>query len=516
MSSSGIEQNPESKTGNLLTAIVDYSDDAIMSKDLDGIITSWNKSAERLFGFTASEAIGKHINLIIPEDRHEEEKRILARIGEGERVDHFDTVRRRKDGSLVDVSLKMSPVRDSSGQVVGASKVARDITDRKRAERDRGLLAAIVDSSDDAIISKNLDGIITSWNNSAERIFGYRADETIGKHITLIIPRDRWAEEAQIIERLRAGERVDHFQTIRVRKDGTFVDLSLTISPVRDSSGKVIGASKVARDVSAQIRASEALQESQERLRRLSESLESEIRARTHELEELSWHLFQVQDEERRHVARELHDSAGQTLTVLDLDLAELLRKIVKTSPELIADAERIQETVQQLYQEIRTTSYLLHPPLLDESGLASALNWYIDGLSDRSNLVITLEVSRTLGRLPRDMELAIFRLVQECLTNIHRHSGSRTASIRITRESNRVSVEVSDKGKGISPQRLTQIQSHGSGLGLRGMRERLRQFGGTLSIESPGQGLRIFTSLTIPNSLETIGSDDRFNSRIA
>jgi PAS domain S-box-containing protein len=142
----------------------------------------------------------------------------FPRVRRGERIEHFDTARQRKDGTLIDISLTISPVRDSSGRIVGASKVAREITDRKRSERSTALLAAIVDSSDDAIVSKTLDGIITSWNKSAERIFGYLPEEAVGQHITLIIPRDRWGEESSIIARLRRGERVDHFLTLSATK----------------------------------------------------------------------------------------------------------------------------------------------------------------------------------------------------------------------------------------------------------------------------------------------------------
>jgi PAS domain S-box-containing protein len=267
MTSHRFDRGLGDQAANLLAAIVDSSDDVIISKTLDGIITSWNKSAERVFGYAAKEAIGSHISLIIPKDRYPEEDDILARVKRGESIDHFDTVRQRKDGSVLDISLTISPVRDSSGRVVGASKVAREITERKRAERNTALLAAIVDSSDDAIVSKTLDGIISSWNKSAEHMFGYRADEAIGKHITLIIPRERWDEESGIIQRLRRGERVDHFHTVRQRKDGSLIDVSLTISPVRDFSGHIIGASKVARDITDQVRAAEALRDSEEKFR---------------------------------------------------------------------------------------------------------------------------------------------------------------------------------------------------------------------------------------------------------
>jgi PAS domain S-box-containing protein len=238
-----------------LGAIVESSDDAIVSKTLDGVITSWNRSAERILGYTAEEAIGQHITLIIPEDRYPEEDLIISKIRSGERMDHFETVRRRKDGSLVDLAVTVSPVRDSTGRVVGASKVARDISHTKRAERASAYLGAIIDSSDDAIVSKNLDSVITSWNRAAERIFGYTADEAIGRSITMLIPPHLLVEEDTIIAKIRAGERVDHFETERVTKSGGTVNVSITVSPILDASGKVIGASKIARDVTEQTRA---------------------------------------------------------------------------------------------------------------------------------------------------------------------------------------------------------------------------------------------------------------------
>jgi signal transduction histidine kinase len=216
---------------------------------------------------------------------------------------------------------------------------------------------------------------------------------------------------------------------------------------------------------------------------------------------ELSWHLLRAQDEERRHIARELHDSAGQTLTVLAMNVAQLVQKTGRTAPELATDAETIQEMVQQLHRDIRTTSYLLHPPLLDENGLHSALNWYTQGLVERSSLEIKLDISPEFGRLPREMELAVFRLVQECLTNIHRHSGSKTAEIRIVREKGLVAVEIRDQGQGMSAERLAEVRSGSSGVGIRGMRERLGHFNGEMEIESDSTGTRVFVSIPVAKS---------------
>src|SRR5688572_26255707 len=240
-----------------LAAIVESSDDAIVSKTLDGVITSWNPGAERMFGWTAAAAVGRHITLIIPKERHAEEADVLAALRRGERVDHFETVRVAKDGHLLGVSLTVSPIRDATGRVVGASKIARDISARQQGELDRARLGAIVESSDDAIIGKTLAGFITSWNPSAERIFGWTAAEAVGCHISLIVPEERRVEEAEVLARIARGERVQHFDTVRVTKDGRFLDVSLTVSPIRDGGGRVVGASKIARDVSGRRRLEE-------------------------------------------------------------------------------------------------------------------------------------------------------------------------------------------------------------------------------------------------------------------
>ena len=204
------------------------------------------------------------------------------------------------------------------------------------------------------------------------------------------------------------------------------------------------------------------------------------------------------QDVERRHIARELHDSAGQTLAVLGMQLARISDDAKKDPAQFAKEVQDAEEFVQHLSEEIRTTSYLLHPPLLDETGISSALNWYVQGLAERSSLAIDLKIPDNFGRLPTEMELLIFRLVQECLTNIHRHSGSKTALIRITRDEKNVRVKVEDQGKGMSPERLAEIQSHGTGVGIRGMRERVRHFNGDLTIESNGSGTRVCAILPI------------------
>ena len=248
------------QAGLRLAAIVESSDDAIISKDLNGIVKSWNQAAERIFGYTAEEIIGKSITLIIPPHLHSDELMILEKIRAGQRIEHFQTVRMRKDGGLLDVSLTISPVKDRDGKVIGASKIARDITWEKKTEQAAQRLAAIVESSDDAIVSKDLNGIVMTWNKAAERIFGYKAEEIIGRSITTIIPPELYDDEPRILAKLRAGQRIDHFQTVRMRKDGERIYVSLTVSPIRDQAGKVIGAAKIARDITQQKKMEEAIQ----------------------------------------------------------------------------------------------------------------------------------------------------------------------------------------------------------------------------------------------------------------
>jgi len=388
---------------------------------------------------------------------------------------------------------------------------------RVKADKAIGLLAAIVASSDDAIISKTLDGAIISWNEGAERLFGHTAKEAIGQPISMIIPADRREEETTILAKLRQGVRIDHFDTIRVRKDGTKVEISLSISPVRDAAGNIIGASKIARDISGRKRIERELYESEQRSRALADALDTQVQFRTLELRrrnaeilqqsdrlrDLSGRLIVAQDEERRRIARELHDSAGQHLAVLGMSLSRIEDYAQRDPARLPKSIKDAHELIRALTQEIRTTSYLLHPPMLDESGLCSALRWYIDGLAERSGLSIELDISDNLERLAPEVELAIFRLVQECLTNIHRHSGSKTAVIRIARESNKIVAEVQDHGKGISQQRLAEIQSQGVGVGIRGMRERVRQSHGELSLDSNALG----TKITAIFPVETLAS---------
>jgi signal transduction histidine kinase len=247
----------------------------------------------------------------------------------------------------------------------------------------------------------------------------------------------------------------------------------------------------------------------EEQLRKAHDELELKIQERTEDLKtandslrELSSRLQQMRDEERRQIARELHDSVGQLLAALSMNIAVVQRQSDKLDS---AGARAITENaamVDQISREIRTISHLLHPPLLDAAGLASAIRWYVDGFSERSKITVDLDIPEEFGRLSHEMEIAIFRMVQECLTNIHRHSGGTSAAIRVREEDRHLRIEIQDQGNGIPVEKQVQLSSSGrTGVGFRGMRERLRQLGGVLEIRSDSTGTAVTATLPLEDS---------------
>lgn len=226
----------------------------------------------------------------------------------------------------------------------------------------------------------------------------------------------------------------------------------------------------------------------------------AELHRKTRQLEELNARITTVQEDERRRIARELHDSVGQFLVGIGINIAFIEAEAHKLSPDVASRVAENRVMVDEVSKQIRTISYLLHPPLLDEAGLASAVRCYIEGFSKRGRIETALEISQDLGRLPQEMELSLFRVIQECLTNIHRHAGSSTAEVRLTREEMCLRMEVVDHGKGIAPHMQSVIQnSTQAGVGLRGMRERLRRLGGTLDIRSDGRGTKVIAVVPVP-----------------
>jgi PAS domain S-box-containing protein len=335
---------------------------------------------------------------------------------------------------------------------------------------------------DYAIFVLDPEGRVVTWNLGAQALKGYGKEEIVGKHFSIFyLPEaiaSGWPErELQLAD--KEGRFAD--EGWRVKKDGTAFWASVTITALRSPDGALTGFAKVTRDLTARRQTEERFQSLNKELRnKVSELDESKriVELRTLELQKLSAEVLRVQDEERRRLARELHDDLGQKLVLAKM-----------TMPKVTGAQESLQ-TIDDAIATVRNLSYLLHPPLLDETGLQAALYWFIEGLAKRSGLKISMTVTpQSFPRLANDVETTIFRVVQECLTNVYRHAKSESARVEIEKQSDWIIVRVRDHGIGVPEAVMGHNFSPRMGVGVSGMRERLRQFGGELTVSSAEPG---------------------------
>ncbi len=365
--------------------------------------------------------------------------------------------------------------------------------------------ARLAEANPFGMVIGDLQGQLNYVNPAFLKTLGYsEADVTSGNvRWDQLTPPEYAHADAIAVEQLQTTGRCDVYEKVYVAKDGRRIPIligAVAIDPAAPDP-----------EIAAFITDLTPLKFAQQALRAANEVLEKKVAERTAALEseifdrtraetnlrELTGRLLRTQDEERRHMARELHDHAGQTLVALGLNFAALREFAQRQDPAITNLVAQSQQLSDDLSKEIRTLSYLLHPPLLDEVGLGSALSWYVEGFSKRSRIVVDLELPQDSSRLSKELELVIFRVVQESLANVHRHSGSPTAKIRLARSSSAVEVEITDYGRGISPERQREMAVAQVGVGVRGMEERVRQFGGTLQINSIPAGTTV--SVTIP-----------------
>ena len=398
-----------------------------------------------------------------------------------------------------------------------AEKIARSAYERELAMRqEQERFRLFVDAVQDyAIYVLDAEGHVASWNRGAQRIKGYSASEIIGQHFSIFFTeQDRLAGKP--LEELRAAEQKGQFESEawRVRKDGSQFWASVTVTSIKDDKGKPIGFVKITRDFTERMQAQEALRHTNSELAvEIKERLSVQERLANSEksLRELSLHLLRTQDEERRRIGRELHDSLGQYLAMVKMNMDSLEMDLAGNKPAS-EQVTRCIKLVEDSIKEVRTISYLLYPPMLEEVGLKSAIPWYLDGFSKRSNIQTTFESDPEFTRLGREVELALFRILQESLTNVHRHSGSTTANIRLGRKNGKIVLEIADQGKGIPPELLTQSNQNwiGSmGVGLRGMNERIRQLGGELEISSSESGTVVTAGVPVVEPVSALTNTD-------
>jgi PAS domain S-box-containing protein len=481
-----------------LAAIVQSSNDAIISEGLDGVIQSWNDGAERLFGYTAAEAVGQPLTILLPPQPGDEEPEILLRVKRGERVGHYETTRLRKDGRPVRISLTVSPIREAEGAIIGVSQIARDITDRKPAELTALQLAAIVDSSDDAIIGKTLDGIVVSWNAGAERLYKYAADEVVGRHISFLAPPDRVDELSSIMSRLRRGERIEHYETQRIRKDGARLDVSITISPIKNATGDVVGASAIARDISERRR------------------LENE-RARL--LEEAR--ALHTATEHARRQAEETSRTKDQFLAVISHELRTPLQAIAGWLQVLRAkrdDAALVERALDTADRNTRLLTRIVND-LIDVSRFAAGqitvdrqpidipplVEFVLDAMrpvATEKGVSVESSVDPWAGPVLGDAER-----LQQVIGNIVGNAIKFTPSggrvdVRARNDDTHVEIVISDTGPGIPSNVLPHVfeafrqaesgparVQGGLGLGLAIARHLVEAHEGTVQAHSPGLG---------------------------
>jgi PAS domain S-box-containing protein len=487
-----------------------------------------DENLARLFGVSRQDAVGgpieKYFQAIHPDDRG----RIRAAVAEALEGanDRYAVDYRivRKDGASSWVTARGRVERDAKGNPRYFPGVILDITGRKGSERKAEELHRRLEQQSrlfDTTLSTITDfayifdrqGRFVYVNQALLNLWGLKLEDALGKDFyELNYPDElanRLTRQIQHVFDTKTGLTDETPYTSPTGVGGYY---EYIFRPVLDGEGNVQEVAGSTRDITERKRVEEELRQSQDRFRVLAETLENQVRTRTRELEErnndvlaqsdqlrdLSVRLMETQDQERRRIARELHDSAGQTIVALLMTVGKMSTELTTSHPKMAELAAEARTYAKELEQEIRTTSYLLHPPMLDEIGLRAALNWYVDGLKQRAGLEVELNIHQDLERPSREMELTIFRVVQECLTNIHRHSGSKSAQIRIGCEGGNVVIEVRDAGCGMGPDRLSTIRAKG-GVGLRGMRERVRQFAGAVHIESQeGAGTTILVTLPL------------------
>jgi PAS domain S-box-containing protein len=474
---------------------VSSSDDAIIGTDLDGTITSWNQAAERIFGHSAAVAVGQSIRLIVPPERQPEEDEVRRRVCGGTGVDHYETVRVTGSGSRVRVSLTVSPIRTADGTIVGASEIGRDVTETRRLERDAHHFAALVASSDDAIVGKDLNSIVTSWNSAAERMFGYTADEIVGQSVRVIIPDDRQYEEDDVLKRIRAGRHLEHFETLRRRKDGTVFPVSLTISPIYSEGGAIIGASKIARDISERARADEERRRLLELARSANRLKDEFLATLSHELRTPLNAIVGYSRMLRAGMLSDLDKQQKALDTVVRN--ADALTQIV----EDVLDVSRIVSGKLRLNVQAVELADIVRQAVETAQPAADAKSIRLDAIVDPAGTVVSGDPDR------------LRQVMWNLCSNAVKFSGrGGRVEVRLERVNSQVAVTVSDTGIGIDPEFLPRLferfsqadagtnRLHGGlGLGLAISRHLVELQGGRISAHSEGIGLGASFRIELP-----------------
>jgi PAS domain S-box-containing protein len=452
-----------------LATIVESSDDAIIGEDIDGIVTDWNRGAEQLYGYSANEVIGRPISFLIPQDRSNDFPEIVRKLKRGEAVKHHETLWQRKDGTNLEVSLTASPIVDSEGRTIGVSAIARDITERNRAEEalreSEDKLRLLLDSTAEAIFGIDLQDRCTFCNPACLRALGYeRVDELLGQNMHDLIHHSRAdgtlipLEECRIFGALRAGKGAHIDDEVLWKKNGKSFPAEYWAYPQRKGQ-EIVGAVVTFTDITE------------------SKLVEAALAS-------VSRRLIEAQEQERSRIARELHDDIGQRLALLAAELEQIHQNSPDLRPEVRSHTGDLWKRSIEIATDIQSLSHELHSSKLQYLGIAAAMRGFCKEFGEQQNVQIAFETRDLPSPLPPDTSLCLFRVLQEALHNSAKHSGVRHFEVRLWGASGEIHLTVSDSGAGFD----CEVPREARGLGLISMEERLKALNGTFSIESQPQ----------------------------
>jgi PAS domain S-box-containing protein len=485
---------------------------AVIATQLDGTIIFWNAFATELYGWQQEDVIGRNImEITVPEQASVQAAAIMISLSSGNSWVGEFTVR-CKNGTRRAASVANSPIFGDNDELVGIVGVSFDLTASKHAEeelrRSEQQFRSLANALPEMCWMARADGYVFWYNLRWHEFTGTTPAQIEGwgwqsVHDPDILPAvmKRWTNS------IRTGEPFEMEFPLRGH-DGVFRWFLTRVQPFRNGEGQIVSWFGVNTNIDKEFKTRLALNEAHQQLELHVQERTAELYAANESLRSLSGRLMQLRDEERRHLARDLHDSLGQSIAAIGMNLGALRRQSASLNPAGVRAVEEIAKMVDDMSRETRTISHLLHPPMLDEVGLVSALRWYVDEYSQRSGINVDLDISESFGRLSDDLEIAVFRIVQECLTNIHRHSGSPTAAIRISQPNRHLIVQIEDRGRGISPEKLAELNSSSlSGVGFRGMRERVGHLRGTWDVRSDEHGTIVSATLPVTKSLSATAS---------
>lgn len=468
-------------------SLVDGTNDAIITVDLNGNITSWNKAARKMMGYDKKEVMGKPIAMLAPEEIRDEQKTVIMKVKEVGFIKDYETIRVTKRGVRIPVELSLNAMKDNGGVIVGISGIIKDITERKRAEK--ALLESeernrqLIDSAQYAIYTIKPDGKIVTLNPAWETITGLPREEWIGKSFALLVHPDDISSVMEHFQLAVKGKKPPDYEARFITSSSEYRLGRFSIFP-QFKDGKVSSISGIAYDITERKQAEEKLKKSYEQLRNLSA------------------HLQIAREEERTLIAREIHDELSQVLTAVKIELAVVGGKITKADDKesrlrLSKEIKYLLKLIDNTLQSVRNIIQDLKPEILDQFGVQEAMEWYIKEYQTRTGIKCETNLDMENTRLDKNRSIAVFRIFQESLTNIARHARANRVKINLTEESGNLLLTIKDNGKGIREEQISDSKS----IGLIGMRERALFLGGELEIQGvQGKGSTVMLKLPLSN----------------